>query len=658
LSRSPLYPGRAVRGAVLTLGLLGLALPRASAESPAQPGFDAAPGASALAPEAGETPAALPARSLEETRFAVPARVRAEAAPAHVPLALERLERAWWQTPAMPLEARVERVRAAADAVGVTDVEPLARALLIDPSLGSRRERAAGAVRLAPGLPAAQIARAQAEWSGGAGIGSALPALQRALFALPRHVESRLWFEATLVTLGFAAVFAAGWLWIAARGLRAATHAGHDLSHGIDPNMPDFAKAAAVATLILLPAALGEGLLGVALSLFALGLWASDARQRRALAAAALLVVVALGPLASAAGRALGAFSADPTVFAALSSETGWLDPAEALRLERASAAGDPLATQALARHARRTGDLSRARALSAQLLSNSQAVTPSVLHDAAQVQLALGDVAGAVELYQRAIELRPSADLWFNLAQAHVRAIDMDSHGAALAAAQALDPQRASVLTRRLAESDETLVDLPLESAALRARLWAAAGPAPGAELRAWVAPGVLGAWPWLSALAFVGLATAATTLARRRTPSRPCTDCATRLCARCRSGEPSDGLCADCARRRLEARHGGPWELRGERSGAAALLATFARRAAPLLPGLSESEPRRPGWSLAALTALASAVLLWAGRDSILSDPAAVGGAGPLAVAALAGAMLLAAIALGAWAHRKETL
>jgi hypothetical protein len=75
-------------------------------------------------------------------------------------------------------------------------------------------------------------------------------------------------------------------------------------------------------------------------------------------------------------------------------------------------------------------------------------------------------------------------------------------------------------------------------------------------------------------------------------------------------------------------------------------------------LLPGLSESEPRRPGWSLAALTALASAVLLWAGRDSILSDPAAVGGAGPLAVAALAGAMLLAAIALSAWAHRKETL
>ncbi len=638
-----MHPGRAARGAVLALGLLVLALPQASAED-AGGGALEAPAALEVAPEPSERPS-----------------VRSEvdsSSPRPLPLSLTGLEQAWWQAPMTPLDRRVERVRAAADALGIPDVEPLARALLIDPSLGSSRERAAAAVRLAPGLPAAQLARAQAEWRGGAGVGAALDAVRKALFALPHHLESRLWLEATGLTLLFAAVLAAGLLWIAARGLRATTHAGHDLSHRIDPGMPDFAKAAVIAALILLPAALGEGVLGVGLVLFALGWWAGDSRQRRALAAAALLVVVALGPLAGAAGRSLGAFSADPTVFAAIASETGWLDPAEALRLERASAAGDALATQVIARRARRAGDVARAQTLSARLLADPGAATPSLLNDAAQVRLALGDVSGAIEIYERAIELRPSADLWFNLAQAHVRAIDMDSHGAALAAAQALDPRRASELTGRLARSEATLVDLPLDTAALRARLRAGADPATAAALRAPVAPGALGDWPWLAALLFAGLAAAASGLARMRTPSRLCSDCGTRLCAHCRSGEPSEGLCAECARRRLEARHGGPWELRGERRGVRAILAGVARRAAPLLPGLTEAEPRRPGWSLAALTALAAAGVLWLGRDAIVVDPAAVGAAGPLALAALAGALLTSALALGVWAHRKGTL
>ncbi len=656
MSRCPLHPGRAVRGAVLALGLLALASPRASAEDghPVDPPAEFGGSPSIVDESAGATAPAPPAG------FAAPLLVEAERgalAPRALPLSLERIERAWWQAPATPLDRRVERVRAAADALGISDVEPLARALLIDASLGSRSERAAAAARLAPGLPAAQIARAQAAWSGASGMGDALDAVRKALIALPHHFESRLWLEATVLTLLFLAVLAAGLLWIAARGLRAAPHAAHDLSHWIDAGMPDFAKAAAIAASILLPAALGEGVLGVGLALFALGWWAGDTRQRRALAAAALLVVAALGPLAGAAGRSLGSFSADPVVWAAIASESGWIDPAEALRLERANAAGDRLATEVIARRSRRAGDLARAESLSAELLADPRAATPSLLSDAARVRLAAGDVPAAIELYERAIERRPSADLWFNLAQAHVRAIDMDSHAAALAAAQALDPRRASALTERLAGSAETLVDLPLEASALRARLRAAGDPATAAALRTWVAPGTVGASPWSTALLFAGLAFAATALARLRTPSRLCSDCRTRLCAHCQSGEPRDGLCAECARRRLEARHGGPWELRGERTRARALLAGVVRLAAPLLPGLAEAEPRRPGGSLAALTALVAAGLLWIGRDEIVSDPAAVGAAGPLALAALAGALLTSALALGVWAHRKGT-
>jgi tetratricopeptide (TPR) repeat protein len=572
-------------------------------------------------------------------------------------LSFDRLDRAW-RAPAEGLGERIERVRAAADALGIPDIEPLARALVIDSSLGSLGERSEAAIRLAPRLPAARLARAEAAWRENAGVGKALRATHAALRALPGHVESRLWLEATALTLGFVGVLGASLAWIAVRGLWAATQAGHDLFHRIGPGLPAFAKAASIATLILLPAALGEGPIGVGLVLFALAWWAGDGRQRRALVAAASLVWIALGPLAGAAGRALGSFSADPVVFAAIASERGWIDPADALRLERASAAGDPLATQVLARRARRAGDLPRARALLDELLEDPRVVTPSLLDDAAQVRLAAGDVDRAVELYRRAIALQPSADLWFNLAQAHVRAIDMDSHAAALAAAQALDPARTSTLTQRMAGSDVTRVDLPLDAAELRKRLRRTADPAIAAALRAPVAPGLLGTRIWAIGLCFAALAAGAGALARVRAPSRLCRDCAARLCAHCRSGNPSDGLCAACARRRLEARHGGPWEPRGERRGGRALLAWLARHAGLFLPGLVEAEPRRPGRSLAALTALVLAGVFWVGRSEIIADPAAVGAAGSLVLALLAGALLASAVGLDVWAHRRGTL
>ncbi len=634
MSRIPLHPGRTVCGAVLALAIAGsppLVLAAAAADGV-------------------EVPVVSPPAAVAEPR---PSRVEPPAPRrSPVPLSFASLVQAW-QAPADGLDARIERVRGAANALGIGDVEPLARALLIDPSLGSLRERADAAVRLAPGLPAAELARARAEWTEGAGIGSAARAARAALYALPDHLASRLWLEATLLTLLFVAVLGAGLVWIAVRGLRASPHAGHDLAHRLDPGMPDFAKAAAMAVLILLPAALGEGVVGIALALFALGWWAGDTRQRRALGAAALLVVVALGPLAGAAGRALGSFSADPVVFAAVAAEGGWIDVADARRLERASAAGDRLAMQILVRRARRGGDLVRAQALSAELLEDPSVATASLLDETARVHLAAGDAASAVALLQRAVELQPSADLWFSLAQAHVRAIDMDSHAAALAAAQAIDPARTRALTQRMADSDGTLPDLPLDRAALRARLRAAADPALAVALRAPVAPGVLGTRPWGVALGFVVLAAAATALAQIRTPSRACVDCGTRLCAHCRSGEPSDGLCAACARRRLEARHVGPWEPRGERTGARALLARLGRYGIPFLPGLLEAEPRRPGWSLAAWTALAMAGVFGFGGGEVVTDPAAVGAAGPLAISALAGVGLASAVGLGFWAR-----
>jgi hypothetical protein len=562
------------------------------------------------------------------------------ARPEALPLVAPSLERAWSAPAASPAE-RADRVRAAADALGVADVEPAARAFLIAAAPGSARERAAAAVRVAPGLPAAWLALASAEWREGGGANAALAAAARGLGALRLHFASRLWLEATGLSLLFAAGLGAGLAWIAARGALAARDAAHDLSDRLDPTLPGFARAGLVAALVLAPVALGEGLVGAALALFALAWWAAEAPQRRALGAAALLVVLALGPLAALAGRALGALPADPVVLAAVAAESGMIDPVDAARLERAASTGDPLAVQAQARRARRAGDLGRAAALLAPLVEADDAGAV-VLNDAAHVALLGGDTAGAIALYRRALERGPSAELWFNLAQAHVRAIDMEAHADALDAAQAADARRTRELTRRLAESDDALVDLPLPAGPLRARLRAAADPAVAAAWRATAAPGRLGRAPWLLPLLFAAAAGLASAISRGAVPSRACLDCGERLCPRCGTGDPAEGVCAPCARRRLEARHGGPWERAEGAAGRAGLVRRAGRIAAWLLPGLAERAPARPGLALAALAALAAAASLAAGRAGGVPDPAAVGSSGPLALAALASTLV----------------
>src|SRR5690606_22101057 len=159
--------------------------------------------------------------------------------------------------------------------------------------------------------------------------------------------------------------------------------------------------------------------------------------------------------------------------------------------------------------------------------------------------------------LYRDALAQRPSADLWFNLAQAHVRAIDMEAHAEALAAARAADAARTSALTQQLARSGDLWVDLPFPVRALRARLVRAADPAAAAALRAPFTPGASGRAVWLTPLLFGAAAALATLLARRSLRSRGCLDCGARLCPRCGTGgEAGSALCADCARRRQAAR------------------------------------------------------------------------------------------------------
>lgn len=569
--------------------------------------------------------------------------------------ALPAIERAWAGR-AQGLEARVARVRATAEAIGIRSVDPIGRALLLDASLGPPLARAAAAVRIAPDLPAAHVALARARWEAGEGPVAAGVALLGALAALARHVESRMWVEAAVSLALYGALLGVGMLWIAARGLRALPDAAHDLGDRLAPSVPGFAGAGVVAALVLAPAALGEGALGALLAPFALAWLYAEPPERRTLLLAAAAVALALGPLADAVGRRQDALAADPVALAVAASESGIVDAIDAARIERA-AAYDPLAQLALARASRRAGALDRAEALLEPLLARD-ARDPVLLSEAALVALERGDAERAIELYRRALDLRPSAVLWFNLAQAHLRTIDMEGHEAALAAAQALDPATTRELTRRLSEgtgpgAGSMVVELPLGVARVRARLLAAADPAVADALRRPIAPGALGRTPWLAGAAFALLAALASLVGRGFETSASCRECGGRLCRRCRTGEPASALCPACARARTGARHGGPWEAHARNRS----LRIAARRAgaalARVVPGLLEREPARPLPALAALAAAALAVAFAVGRHGALVDPASAGAAGPLALLSAAALCACGHVALSLWAR-----
>jgi hypothetical protein len=332
-------------------------------------------------------------------------------------------------------------------------------------------------------------------------------------------------------------------------------------------------------------------------------------------------------------------------VGATANAESGFVDPVDAERLRYADAR-DPLARAALAKWDFLAGDLRAADARYATLLAGGDA-DAALLSDAAAVRLGLGDPHGAAELYRRAIEIEPSALLWFDLSQAHGAAIDVEQHDRALAAAQALDAAEVSELTRRLVTArDNWVAELPASQRRLRARLLAVDAAAARQDLLRWLAPGRLGSTLWLPLLAF-GLAGALGFALARVVPlSTTCLDCGSRLCARCGTASRS-ARCAACQRERAEAR-------------AAALADPHARgrRARALRAG------RLLGWAwpgfgvhrgrpLVALTAAlvgGLGVSFALGIARVLPDPGSVGAAAQLVrVVAIGGCGLgYAALAL----------
>jgi hypothetical protein len=560
------------------------------------------------------------------------------------------IERAW-QAPADSLAERVERTRRAALEVGVWNLDPAARALLrahADPV-----ERAEAAVRLAPDLPAARMALAHALWMRGDSPVAAFGAALEALASLFRHLEATLWLAGSGLAILAVGLVAGGLACAVGAGALAAPHAAHDLGDALGGDAPRFARMALVAALVCAPGLLGEGLLGLAVGILALGALYGDGRQRLAVAGAAAAVWLGAFPVAELAGRSLEALARDPVARAAVSADRGIATASDLAALQAAAAGGDRLAERALARRARRSERLGDADARY-QALLDDPATDAALVNDAANVRLRLGHVGEALALYERSLEADLSPAVFFNLSQANGRVFDVEKLTRALERAQALDGELVAELTLAHGAdgSREFVVDLPLPARGLWQRLARGGdGRAFAAEARAPLAPGRLGGDRWLALAGLAAPVALGSLFGRRLSRSRWCARCGQRTCPRCDGPAGRTELCPGCHRLFFQ-----PDQTQRElRVARIAALEGRRRRidrvetlAALLVPGAAGIVALRPvrGLATCVLFAIAVAALAW--REGVVPDPDVAGLAGPAALLAIAAASGLAYVAL----------
>ena len=521
----------------------------------------------------------------------------------------ERIQRAW-RDRGKGIEARAARVRNTTLGLGIRDLDAAARALLHDDSLGSRSERTEAAVRIAPGLPDAHAGLAWSRLVDGHDSAGAVASLRAGLRSLPDHLEGSAWLRASAVDALTRGLLWSGLLFLLVAAGAVASGSVRWLSQRF--GMPAVSAAAGLAALVLLPAALGEGVAGIALACAALALiWGSTA-QRCACVGAGVALFLALHPLADWREAELAVLARAPVAEAVHRAERTLPTALDGARLEWAASA-DPLAARALAVQARRSGDLVKADADFRKLLAVEEAAevpVPELLANAANVRLALGRLDDATALYERAAQVRPTPLLLFNLSQVYGRAIRLEEQDLALAEAQTFDPEAVRELIALVAAHDGVgVVDLALPPPAVRARA-EAVGLRGKPSLRSRFAPGVLG-----GSLAGAGLglclAVVGGLLGGRAVHARPLRSDS--VARRQGSTDPTARMARMHARR-----------LRDRR------LEQVRSVLAGVVPGLCALQKGRTFLGVLAVVAAVATVLCFVAREGIVPDPLAAGGIG----------------------------
>jgi tetratricopeptide (TPR) repeat protein len=539
-----------------------------------------------------------------------------------------------WGTDAEDLAARARRARRVALQHGMSNFDPAARALIGPELKGIGLEQAQAAVVLSPDLPAARMALAREIWREGDSPIAAARTAFGALLAIPRHFEASIWFSATILYIAALALIVAGLLTIALYGAFAFPHAAHDLGDLVWSAMPNFARAALLAALMLVPLALQQGWLGLGLTLFSVGLIYGATRQRLVLCLAAIAVLVGMFPMARLAGSLLTAYLETP-IEAAILSTDGFALPGDVRQLESAGE-GDPMAAMALAMASRRAGNLADSDARY-RLLLQQEPANYSAVNNAANVKLELDQVEDAIGLYQRSFETHDSATVRFNLSQAQGQAFKLDDVGPTLAAAQRLDSARVAELTL-LQGTDLTrfTIDLPLPRRIVWDRILAARyGELFLAELRSAIAPGAVGRTVQVSAAAFASIAILSWVIASRSRKSQWCNRCGRRMCPRCEPELGAEVECESC-NRLFNHPETTDREMRTVRVNALRFrerrLARVRLIVAILLPGAAGALSRSP-WAafIGALSApIAIMAIVW--RNGVMPDPLIAGAAAPM--------------------------
>ena len=545
------------------------------------------------------------------------------------------LEQAWL-APSADFDARVARTRRTALELGAWSLDPAARSLAAGDSGIGALARSAAAVELAPDLPAAHMRLAHALWLQGGSPMAAIRAVVAAFQAIGRHLEASLWFAGSGLYLLAIALVSGGLLAVTLTGLSGLLHAAHDLGHLFSRTMPDFARCAGLAALLMVPLALGEGALGLALGLLGIAVIYGRRAQRLAMLLAAAGIGLGAYPVMRYAGAALAAFPEDPVAEAAYAAAHGVSTPVEVERLSTL-ADSDALAARGLAIHARRSGDLGGADALYQRLIETG-AGDVAALNNAANVRLDLGHMDRAIELYTRAASRQESPVVLFNLAQAYGRAFQVEDLNRTIAHAQRVGGELIAQLTAlQGTDTAAFVVDMPLPPSMFWFRaLRSHAGSDVAQEFRAPFAPGRLGRDPLAFAAAAAAVLVLGSGFGRRFDPSCWCKRCGDRVCPRCDPQGVAGALCDGCNKlffapektdRVLRARRVNELRAREERVDRAHTIVSL------LVPGAAGLLAERPvsGWLGALCSALGVAAFVW--HEGVVPDPLVAGATAPVA-------------------------
>lgn len=554
-------------------------------------------------------------------------------APPQIALAsTSELERTWFGTGA-PLHQRAAKTRRRALEVGANGLDPAALALIASDDAEKSVEHRRLAVALAPDLPIAHMSLAGAHWRAGE-YRESFARVFSSLVAIPRHLEASIWLVGSLLLM-LATVFVAGSIaFVLVVGASAFARASHDLGDLLSKRTPAFARAALLCAVIGLPVALGEGLLGLLLGVFGIGVVYGGSRHRVVLAMAAVLLLLGLYPILKLAGTALEALDADPVATASLAVVRDDASPAQIALLLDADLQGDALAARMLAVLAMRRGDHAQARERYTRLFEQ-QAADPMVLTALGNMAFREGRIDAAIDYYQRAQAVEESAVLMFDLSQAYARAFRMEEFELTMQRAQALGPATVAELSEF---GDPDLVaDIGVPIAVIRDRMLTAAdGQTFVDSVVASLAPGRLGETPFHLAGGFLLVFVVGSLLTSRFQHAGGCARCGRRICARCDDSMWSADLC-DACHHLFNRPQGTDPQLRMARLQALrkreVRIEKVATTASVFVPGVAGLLAKRPDLSFVSLLMFVSAVVLFVWRNGAVPDPLAVGHAGTLA-------------------------